>query len=536
MIKGRGSIMPNDENKLDDDLLDLLEDDVLYEDEEEDSGEKKNSEPTEQQNKKEEKLEKRLEGKSEYLKKIFKGEKTELVNKVIESMKMWENPPVKKDKSKYRERLAQNFWAFYRDVAPKAVKKSLAEPKRKMLRYGLLDPDYISEGQKKLIDKMDKENMQGDYDSIFLADEWFRGIAKGDIQQSVLDETALKKKGPTKDKLDSKKGQLEAEIKSAKLKIDKILELEEDMTDLLSRIKEHNQHPDFDDVDIIDSYESNQREALTNLIESGRNLLRVDKQLESNFKTIDKIRHGLNRLEEAYEGEENDEEVQEMIFNEFLSFRQMVKMCAGRQGNHFPILFKSYFAEDVSNIATKKNIEKIISDVEKLDPSLFVRTYKGEEHRIYPYVLIVPSYGNKGICWEPFSRSNRATSKGRLIIPMFPKNLKASVLAALADIRWQVAKEKAQHYWMEEGLTGYYYEYYMKEKLKGNIKNHFINDYLLWIAWEAKGVQRLHKDVRPVFWRYTPFPEKIKESLKNRGFYYRELYKKDQNRSMSDGY
>jgi hypothetical protein len=519
-----------DEKKLDDDLLDLLEDDVLYEEEKNEENEEENK------SKIEKKFDELLKDKSDYLKKVFKKEKPELAFKVLESMKLWENPPTKEEKSKYRERLSQNFWALYRDMAPKVVKKSLEKEKHRMLRYGLLDPDYITEGQKKLIEKMDKENNETKHDSIFLADEWFKSIAKGDIRQSVLDETALKKKGPTKDKLDSKKGQLDAEIKSAKLKIEKILELESEMTELLNRITEHNKHPEFDDDEIIDSYESNQREALTNLIESGRSLLRVDKQLDSNFRTIDKIKHGLNRLEEAYEGEENDEEVQETIFNEFLSFRQMVKMCAGRQGNHFPILFKNYLAEDISNIATKKNIEKIISDVEKLDPLLFVRTYKGEEHRIYPYVLIVPGYGTKGICWEPFARTNRATSKGRIVIPMFPKNLKAAVLSALADIRWQVAKEKAQHYWMEEGLTGYYYEYYTNEKLKGNIKAHFINDYMLWIAWEAKGVQRLHKDVRPVFWRYTPFPQKIKESLKNRGFYYRDLYKKDQNRSMSDGY
>ena len=44
------------------------------------------------------------------------------------------------------------------------------------------------------------------------------------------------------------------------------------------------------------------------------------------------------------------------------------------------------------------------------------------------------------------------------------------------------------------------------------------------------------RDVRGVFWRYTPFPEELKEKLKNRGFVYSELAKRDKNRAMSDGY
>ena len=49
-------------------------------------------------------------------------------------------------------------------------------------------------------------------------------------------------------------------------------------------------------------------------------------------------------------------------------------------------------------------------------------------------------------------------------------------------------------------------------------------------------MQKLDRDVRGGFWRYTPFPEELKEKLKNRGFVYSELVKRDKNRSMSDGY
>jgi len=447
---------------------------------------------------------------------------------------LWENPPSKDDKSKYRERFTQNFWALYREIASKIASKTFSTQKLQLVRYGLFDTAYITPSQQKFLQQIDESNNNFKNESILLADEWLLGIAKGDIPPSVLDETAIKKKGAGREKIEGKRGQLEAEVASATLKVDKIMSMENELRDIIAAISDHIKRPEDDDM--IECYTSGQRESITNMLEIGRNLLTIDRQLGTNYNSIDRIRKELLDLEQALEKGEDYTEISDTVYSEFLSFRQMVKMCGGKQGNHFPILYKSFLMEDNINIATKENVYKVVRDVEKLDPSLFVRSYKNEDHRVEPYFIIIPSYGERGICWEPFSRSNRATSKGRLAIPMYPRNLIVAVLSALGDIRWQLAKEKAQHYWMEEGLTGYYYEYFTNQKLKGDIKKNFINDYILWIAWESKGVQRLHKDVRSVFWRYTPFPEKVKESLKNKGFYYQELYKKDQNRARSDGY
>jgi len=208
----------------------------------------------------------------------------------------------------------------------------------------------------------------------------------------------------------------------------------------------------------------------------------------------------------------------------------------GRQGNHFPFLIRPYMPKTDRDVCTKEHLEETLKEIEALDPGVFIRSYKQEEHRIVPYFIIVPSYGDTGICWEPFDKMNRATGKGRLAIPLFPRDLKVAVLAALGDMRWQIAKEKALHYWMEEGLTGYYYEYAQNNKLKGDLKEWFIQDYILWIKFESQGVQKLPKDVRAIFWRYIPFPQEIKDNLKNRGYYYADLYKKDQTRALSRGY
>jgi hypothetical protein len=251
---------------------------------------------------------------------------------------------------------------------------------------------------------------------------------------------------------------------------------------------------------------------------------------------VEGIDKELRELEEKTNGEGPAVSVDRAsVIAEFGSLRQMSKMCVGRQGNHFPILAKQYFRPNIKEIATRENVINAMARVEALDSSLFERTFKGQTNRIVPHVLLLPNYGETGICWEPFERFNRASSRGRIAIPMFPKDLDYAVLAALADLRWQVAKEKAQHYWMEEGITGKYYQWFDEQKQRGDVKDFFIRDYVLWITKESQGTQKLDREVRGIFWRNMPFPQAIKDNLKNRGFVYSELYKKDQNIAASDG-
>jgi hypothetical protein len=119
---------------------------------------------------------------------------------------------------------------------------------------------------------------------------------------------------------------------------------------------------------------------------------------------------------------------------------------------------------------------------------------------------------------------------------MYPRSLQIAVLTAVGDLRWQVAKEKASYYWMEEGITGNYYQWFTKMKMKGDLKEAFIQDYIMWMTKESEGTQKLDKELRGAFWRYMPFTQPVKEKLKTRSFVYQELYQRDVNRSMSDGY
>jgi hypothetical protein len=178
----------------------------------------------------------------------------------------------------------------------------------------------------------------------------------------------------------------------------------------------------------------------------------------------------------------------------------------------------------------------ILTWIETVDPGAFYRVQRSASLRIVPNVLIIPSYGDSGVCWEPFDRYNRATSRGRIAVPMYPRVLQTAVLTGVGDLRWQTAKEKSGIYWMEEGLSGAFYQWFTEQKLKGDIKDAFVENYILWLTKESEGMQRLDKDLRAAFWRHIPFSQETKEKLKTRSMAYQELYQRDQNRAMSDGY
>lgn len=477
-----------------------------------------------------------LSDSSEYYQSVIEGVPPEPVDVLQKNKDAFLNATDKEEKGMYREKFAAAYWNFYRALSS-FVMNDLSLEKKLSIRYGLLDPDLITEEQLKLIQSipLDSEN-----DEVYYVDEWLLKVGDGSIDRSVIDETLALKKSKGADqaeKLERKKGQKDAEIQVIKAKGQNIREIEKKINDLFSLLIHTEKKIDFEDNEevLVEPYEETQRDMVTELLDQVKALSKQDRELKSAFRSLYNLDEDIDKLAETAESGADLNENDNVEF-EMNTVKQMIKLCVGRQGNHFPVLLEPYFSPELKNIGTKDNVLKMIKEIERLDSELFIRTYKGEDHRIIPYIVLVPSYGEFGVCWDPIPKNNRATGKGRVIVPVFPKNLKVAMLAAFADLRWQVAKEKAHQYWMEEGLTGEYYEYYTKEKLKGDIKKHFIHDYMLWIVWESQGVQKIHKDVRNIFWRKMPFPQDIKDELKNKGFYYNELYEKDKRRQKSTGY
>lgn len=439
----------------------------------------------------------------------------------------------KDEKSMYRERIIPAYWNMLTTLIDTFF-DNLTNEKLALYRYGLLNSHFIDESQREMLHRINVT--VGSFNNYWFVDEWLLLIGNGSIRQSAIDETKkVGKSSPSamKARLERKVGSRDAELANLKQKIDQHLMIERSLASSVSILCKHEYLPQYENI--ITPYNDDQKRLIGEIQEILRNLTRSNKDIETTVRSVQSLEDDIFSIEKS--GTDLTTIVDtKTVMEEFNTIRQMNKMTVGRQGNHFPFLIKSYLPKTNRDICTKDNLHTILSEIENIDPGVFIRKYKQEEHRIVPYFIIVPSYGSYGICWESFDKMNKATGKGRVALPLYPKDLKTAILYALGDMRWQLAKEKALHYWMEEGITGRYYDYFQENKLKGDLKESFIQDYILWIKFEAQGMQKLHKDVRSIFWRYMPFPQGLKDMLKNRGYYYSDLYKKDQTRAMSRGY
>ncbi|MDH5680807.1 MAG: hypothetical protein OEZ36_04410, partial [Spirochaetota bacterium] len=398
-----------------------------------------------------------ISGQDEYLQAVLEGVREEIQANVLKNKEAFDKATNKDEKGLYRERFAAAYWNFYRSLSPKLMTGVSAE-KQLALRYNLLDLSYITQSQ---LDMIKSIALDSKSDSVFFLDEWLKGVAAGELEASVIDETvvARKKQGAdSQEKLDKKLGQKEAELKVIQAKIDQVKDEESRLKSLVDNVIHLDKTVFIEEKEegLLECYSKDQREDLSGIMECCKSLSRLDRELAGAYRILHNIDDDIEKLQDNL-GDDVGEEDSNKVVEEFNTVKQMIKVCVGRQGNHFPVLMEHYFTDDVNQMANKANLDKLIKEVEHLDPGLFLRAYKGDNHRIFPYIILVPCFGDVGICWDPIPRNNRATGKGRIAVPVFPKNLRNAVVSALADLRWQVAKEKAQHYWMEEGLTGEYY-------------------------------------------------------------------------------
>jgi hypothetical protein len=470
----------------------------------------------------------------DYYKKVLSGEgkPAQKVHELLTAVLKTVDP---KERSLQRARLSSAFWELSTGIV-RRIREDLPKPKLFLLRYGLLSPSLVSREQLAVLSRIILDNEIGE--PVYYQDEWLIKIAEGKIAPSATDEVKQIRQDASQklvEKAEKRRGQRQAGLALLQSKIQELEQVEQELQRQVQCILRHSTRPEFGGLK--DCFTPQQRDAVVQISTTLKVIGSLDRDIREAYASLEAMDQELDELTEKADGSEVRPIVDaKAIIAEFNSLRQMAKMCVGRQGNHFPILMKQYFRPSIREIATRENVIQLMAQTEALDSGLFLRTFKGQTNRIVPHVLLLPNYGETGICWEPFERFNRAASRGRIALPMYPKDLTPAVVTALADLRWQVAKEKAQHYWMEEGLTGRYYQWFSASKQKGDVKDAFIRDYILWITKESQGTQKLEREVRGIFWRLLPFPQELKDSLRNRGFVYSELYKKDQNIARSDGY
>jgi len=483
-----------------------------------------------------------------YYKTVLTGENqsAQRVHQLLSKYLTCQDP---KDRAVYRQQIVTAYWELLRGMVGKMPDVNVPLAKKMLVRFGVILPSLFKQETKDFFSKVFIENKP--QEPVLYVDEWFKEIASGRMNNSATDEkkqvkTANMSAEQAASAEQSRLMQLQSKNSGKLQSAENILGIKENERSMLevelkNRIEELCQHnPVMGYEPHTAGYTEMQRRMLPEITDLLHRLSKNDKELSKVLleyqeakTTFDNVQNKMDANGGSAAFVTNDSEA---IKIEFETVRQMVKMTIGRRGNQFPIFTREFYHCTEKGTGTRENVIEVLRWIESLDPGCFHRIHKNIPNRIVPYVLLVPTYGDRGFCWEPFDRYNRVTSRGRIVVPMYPKDLKIAVLTAVADLRWQVAKEKASYYWMEEGLTGQYYQHVEQLKLKGDLKEFFIEDYILWMTKESTGVQRLDKDVRGIFWRNMPYPKELKEDLRKRSLVYDELCKKDANREMSDGY
>ena len=462
------------------------------------------------------------------------GESSQILHKQFLAYLNCQSPD---EKTQLRMRLPNAYWEFIKSLSPK-MNTTPTMSKKLAMRYGILLPKILTPETVEMFAKAKFVNKTNE--PVYYLDEWFAQISNGTISISSSDEVSVRSRGNDAERIKQLQARNTGKLQSADYSVANQeaarAKLEEKLQSQVQIVTSHQVNPALNNH--LGQYSDSQKRALLDINQTIKELLICDKQLSSSINEYLQAK-GIESTLATKSSEAGSVQAtvsSSELNTEIGTIRQMFKMTCGRQGNQFPILTKEFFHGSEKTTGFRENVIKCLAEIEDIDPNLFVRTRKGEDNRIVPYVILMPSYGDMGMCWEPFDKYNKATSRGRIAIPMYPKDLKTACITAVADLRWQVAKEKSSFNWMTEGLTGNYYQYVDEHKIKGDIKQLFIQDYIIWINKEANGTQKLPKEVRDIFWRYIPFKQERKDELKNRSLVYLELCKKDYNRSISDGY
>ena len=446
-----------------------------------------------------------------------------------------------KDRTVFRQQIVTAFWELLRLMAPKMADYSLPMPKRMLVRFGVLLPSLFTAEQKQTFAKVIMENETGE--PVYYLDEWLKEIAGGRLSLSATDETRPKGRVGSASEEQQRLMQLKSKNDGKRQNAESLASARENERAMLENalrscvdalcthdaavgLKNHRA-----------AYTDEQKQLFSEITDKLRTLQKLDREFAAYLRELEEAKSISMSLETRIQASGEAVEVSHSdIMTEMNTVRQMAKMTIGRQGNQFPIFTREFYHCIPQGTGFRENVINLMAWVESLDPNAFCRIHKNSPNRIVPYVLLLPTYGDFGFCWEPFDRYNRISSRGRIVLPMYPRDLKIALLMAVADLRWQVAKEKASYYWMEEGLTGQYYQWVERQKLKGDLKSFFISDYVLWMTKEANGTQVMDKELRAIFWRYIPYPQEKKDDLKKRSLVYAELCQRDANRAMSDGY
>jgi hypothetical protein len=229
------------------------------------------------------------------------------------------------------------------------------------------------------------------------------------------------------------------------------------------------------------------------------------------------------------------------------------KLCCGQMSRFFPILHSGMISNELPKaLVTPEMIEESINRVLAVDFSAFHREIvcnlpeKGIKKELImksvrPDLILAPIFGSRAVMWQELTGRVKS-SPGRFIFPIFTDvDLDNLMIEVIARFRWDLSKNMFSYVRNDGNQSSLTYDYsnYLqfykknadlsndaKEKIKtqiakyrNNVREIFAADYHTWINYEAKGIIRLNKVAREIFFKYCPFSKTIRTDLEKHPLY-----------------
>lgn len=237
---------------------------------------------------------------------------------------------------------------------------------------------------------------------------------------------------------------------------------------------------------------------------------------EQHFSSIDEISLG---------GEKPDRDATgaKALGYELTNVVQMQRMCVGPRGVKPTLLMKQHCCPGPDNpIVSRAWLLEALDYIRKCDSLVFYRRYRGQDLTVPPVAVIQPGYGLNGICWEPFQPGGKGSTGPRIALCAFPPRASLRAVAqALADYRWEYAKQDSRQYWMTEGLTGDWLSLFKANEHKLDHKAVWVDSYIQWVLKESQRIPTLERRFREFLWLKAPFSDEVKAHLRGSGVFLR---------------
>lgn len=225
------------------------------------------------------------------------------------------------------------------------------------------------------------------------------------------------------------------------------------------------------------------------------------------------------------------------------------RLVNGQISTFVPILYTEGLGWAPSkSYLTKKKVNEFILRLLQKDPTVFYREvmYRSEAlgiekeyvmKQVLPEIILLPCNGIKAIMWQEIT-GKRRDSKARFLLPhFFEGDPEDAMIQTFGRFRWELCRTMMGLAWNNlqiKSLTSEYcdyLQYYRKnhelseekrekvklqlQKAKNSTKEAFVQDYEIWIKYEAAGAVRLNKVARELLATYCPFGVKFRNALKS---------------------